>query len=55
MFGARQPVCRMTIFEAPSVFGREKAVQETEDVQCLLTEKGRNIYVELLKSLPSIL
>ena len=30
-------------------------VQETDDSQCLLTEKGREIYVELRKSLPSIL
>ncbi|WNZ30092.1 MAG: hypothetical protein IAX21_04365 [Candidatus Bathyarchaeota archaeon] len=30
-------------------------VQETEYNQCLLTKKGRNIYVELRKSLPSIL
>jgi len=30
-------------------------IKETEDGQCLLTEKGRNIYVELRKSLPSIL
>ena len=35
---------------------REKnLVKETEEGQCLLTEKGRNIYVELRKSLPSIL
>ncbi len=30
-------------------------VKETDEGQCLLTEKGRNIYVELRKSLPSIL
>ena len=30
-------------------------VQETDEGQCLLTEKGRGIYVELRKSLPSIL
>jgi predicted transcriptional regulator len=30
-------------------------VKETEEGLCLLTEKGRNIYVELRKSLPSIL
>ena len=30
-------------------------VQETDAGQCLLTQKGRNIYVELRKSLPSIL
>jgi predicted transcriptional regulator len=35
---------------------KEKSlVQETDENQCLLTEKGRNIYVELRKSLPSIL
>ncbi|MGD9131695.1 MAG: winged helix-turn-helix domain-containing protein [Candidatus Bathyarchaeota archaeon] len=30
-------------------------VKETDEGQCLLTEKGRSIYVELRKSLPSIL
>ena len=30
-------------------------VTENEEGQCLLTEKGRKIYVELRKSLPSIL
>jgi len=30
-------------------------VKETDENQCLLTEKGRDIYVELRKSLPSIL
>jgi len=35
---------------------KEKSlVKETDEGQCLLTEKGRNIYVELRKSLPSIL
>ena len=35
---------------------KEKSVlEETDDGQCMLTEKGRNIYVELRKSLPSIL
>ena len=35
---------------------KEKAlVKETVEGQCLLTEKGRSIYVELRKSLPSIL
>ena len=28
---------------------------ENEEGQCVLTEKGRNIYTELRKSLPSIL
>ena len=30
-------------------------VKETEEGQCLLSEKGRSIYVKLRKSLPSIL
>ncbi|MGD8546194.1 MAG: winged helix-turn-helix domain-containing protein [Candidatus Bathyarchaeota archaeon] len=30
-------------------------VQETEDGKCMLTKSGREIYVELRKSLPSIL
>ena len=30
-------------------------VKETYEGHCLLTDKGRNIYVELRKSLPSIL
>ena len=30
-------------------------LQENEEGQCTLTEKGRNIYSELRKSLPSIL
>ena len=30
-------------------------VKETDEGQCMLTEKGRNIYIELRKSLPSIL
>lgn len=30
-------------------------VMENNDGHCLLTKKGRNIYVELRKSLPSIL
>ena len=35
---------------------KEKSVlEETGDGHCMLTEKGRNIYVELRKSLPSIL
>jgi predicted transcriptional regulator len=35
---------------------REKnLVEETDEGQCRLTEKGRSIYVELRKSLPSIL
>ena len=34
---------------------QKSLVQETDEGQCLLTQKGRNIYVELRKSLPSIL
>ena len=30
-------------------------LEENEEGQCMLTEKGRNIYAELRKSLPSIL
>jgi len=30
-------------------------VKETEDEKCLITEEGRQVYVELRKSLPSIL
>jgi len=30
-------------------------VEETDDGYCLLTDKGRKIYTELRKSLPSIL
>lgn len=30
-------------------------VQETKDGKCMLTKSGREIYVELRKSLPSIL
>ncbi len=30
-------------------------LKETEDGRCLLTEQGRNLYLELRKSLPSIL
>ena len=33
----------------------KNVVEETDEGQCLLNEKGRNIYVELRKSLPSIL
>jgi predicted transcriptional regulator len=33
----------------------KKLVKETEDGQCTLTEEGRKLYVELRKSLPSIL
>lgn len=35
---------------------KEKSlIQETKEGQCQLTERGRNIYIELRKSLPSIL
>jgi predicted transcriptional regulator len=30
-------------------------IKETDEGQCQLSEKGRNIYIELRKSLPSIL
>ena len=33
----------------------KKLVKETEDGGCSLTEEGRRLYVELRKSLPSIL
>jgi predicted transcriptional regulator len=35
--------------------GEKKLVKEVEDGRCLLTEEGRKLYVELRKSLPSIL
>ena len=34
---------------------KKNLVKETDEGHCLLTKKGRNIYVELRKSLPSIL
>ena len=38
------------------VYLKEKSlVKETDEGQCMLTEKGRSIYIELRKSLPSIL
>ena len=33
----------------------KELVKENDDSQCMLTEKGRTIYNELRKSLPSIL
>jgi predicted transcriptional regulator len=33
----------------------KKLVQEKNDSRCVLTRKGREIYIELQKSLPSIL
>jgi predicted transcriptional regulator len=33
----------------------KKLVKETEEGRCMLTEEGRRLYVELRKSLPSIL
>jgi predicted transcriptional regulator len=33
----------------------KKLVRQTEENACLLTEEGRRLYVELRKSLPSIL
>jgi predicted transcriptional regulator len=38
-----------------SYLREKKLVKETDEGKCLLTEKGRNIYAELRKSLPSIL
>jgi predicted transcriptional regulator len=38
-----------------SYLKEKNLVNETEEGQCQLSEKGRNIYVELRKSLPSIL
>ena len=33
----------------------KRFVKETSDGLCMLTEEGRNLYIELRKSLPSIL
>ncbi len=33
----------------------KKLVKETEEGRCMLTEEGRKLYVDLRKSLPSIL
>ena len=38
-----------------SYLEEKNLVKETDESHCLLTEKGRNIYVELQKALPSIL
>ena len=33
----------------------KKLIRETEEGTCLLTEEGRRLYIELRKSLPSLL
>ena len=33
----------------------KQLIKETDDNHCLITKKGREIYIELRKSLPSIL
>lgn len=33
----------------------KQLIKETDDSHCLITKKGREIYIELRKSLPSIL
>jgi len=38
-----------------SYLKERELVEETDDGYCLLTDKGRKIYTELRKSLPSIL
>jgi len=58
LFYNRRPQPRTYVWRRAtslSYLKEKNLVEETDEGQCLLTEKGRNIYNELCNALPSIL